>query len=177
MFKFYRINLPPRIVFLVNQVKCHLLNYWSIGTTGTMPNVCYMFSSPLLGADVSVSDEPSFPTLVVLTADKLAGGPLREYLEKTQQDQALSSLRFWEDAQRYLSPSEDFGSYSKYQSAKTLIATYIAPGSPRQIEMSMRVRDDLMRLLPEEKGDHLLSSFVKKSVQVMLLLVLLGSVV
>ena len=163
MFKFCLINLPPRIVFLVNKVK--LLINWNY-RAGTIPNVCHMFSSPSLGADLSVSDELSLPTLVALTADKLAGGPLREYLEKTQQDQALSSLQFWEDAQRYLSPSEDFGSYNKYHSAKTLIATYIAPGSPRQIEMSMRVRDDLMRLLPEEKGDHLLSSFVKKSVQV-----------
>ena len=115
---------------------------------------------------MSVLDEFSLSALVALTSDKLAGGPLLEYLEKTQQDQALRSLQFWEDAQWYLSPSEDLGTYSKYHSAKTLIATYIAPGSPRQIEMSMRDRYDLMQLLPEEKGDHLLSSFAKKSVQV-----------
>lgn len=116
--------------------------------------------------DISVSDHLSLPALVALTADKLAGGPLRAYLEKTQKNAALRILQFWEDAQRYLSPLEDFGSYSKYHSAKTLIATYIAPDSPRQMEMIPRVRDDLMRLLPQEKGDHLLSTVVKNSVQV-----------
>ena len=103
---------------------------------------------------------------MALTADKLAGGPLREYLEKTQENTALRSLQFWDDAQRYLSPLEDFGSYSKFHSAKTLIATYIVPDSPRQMAMSPRVRDDLMRLLPGEKGDHLLATVVKNSVQV-----------
>ena len=113
-----------------------------------------------------MSNQFTLPALVALTADKLAGGPLRDYLEKTQETTALVSLQFWEDAQRYLSPSEDFGSYSRYHLAKTLIATYIAPGSPRQIAMSPRVRDDLMRLLPQEKGNHLLSMVVKNSVQV-----------
>ena len=117
-------------------------------------------------ADISMLDQLSLHALVALTADKLAGGPLREYLEKTQEFVALRSLQFWEDAQQYLSPLEDFGSYTKYHLAKTLIATYIAPGSPRQMDMSPRVRDDLMRLLLEEKGDCLLSTVVKNSVQV-----------
>lgn len=104
--------------------------------------------------------------VVALTADKLAGGPLREHLEKTQEHMTLRSLQFWEDAQRYLSPPENFSSYSKYHSAKTLIATYIAPDSPREMAMSPQVRADLMRLLPEERGEHLLSTVVKTSIQV-----------
>ena len=103
---------------------------------------------------------------LALTSDKLAGGPLREHLEKTQEHMALRSLQFWEDAQRYLSPPENFSSYGKYHSAKTLIATYIAPDSPREMTMSPHVRADLMRLLPEERGDHLLSALVKTSLQV-----------
>ena len=103
---------------------------------------------------------------VALTSDKLAGGPLREHLEKTQEYVALRSLQFWEDAQRYLSPPENFSTYGKYHSAKTLIATYIAPDSPREIAMSPQVRADLMRLLPEERGNHLLSTVIKTSIQV-----------
>ena len=103
---------------------------------------------------------------VGLTSDKLAGGPLREYLEKTQEHVALRSLQFWEDTQRYLSSRENFSSYGKYHSAKTLIATYIAPDSPRKIAMSPQIRVDLMRLLPEERGDHLLSNVVATSIQV-----------
>ena len=111
-------------------------------------------------------NKSSIQAQVALTADKLAGGPLREYLEETQENTALRSLQFWDDAQRYLSPLEDFGSYGKFHLAKTLIATYIAPDSPRQMALSPRVRDDLMRLLPGEKGDHLLATVVKNSVQV-----------
>ena len=103
---------------------------------------------------------------IALTSDKLAGGPLREYLEKTQEYVALRSLQFWEDTQRYLSSPENFSSYGKYHSAKTLIATYIASDSPREIDMSPQVRADLMRLLPEERGDHLLSTVVETSIQV-----------
>ena len=116
--------------------------------------------------DLCKSNQIIIQAIVALTADKLAGGPLREHLKKTQEKTALRSLQFWEDAQRYLLPLEDFGSYSKFHSAKTLIATYIAPDSPRQMAMSPRVRDDLMRLLPGEKGDHLLATVVKNSVQV-----------
>ena len=113
-----------------------------------------------------LSSEHTPPAAVALTADKLAGGPLREYLEKTQENMALKSLQFWEDVQRYLSPPENFGSYNKYHSAKTLIATYIAPDSPREMPMSPQVRDDLMRLLPQERGNSLLTSVVKASAQV-----------
>ena len=115
---------------------------------------------------MSMLDQLNLPTLLALTSDKLAGSPLRDYLEKTQENMALRSLQFWEDAQQYLSPLEDFGRYTKYHSAKTLIATYIAPGSPRQVDMRPRVRDDLMRLLLEEKGDYLLSTVMKNSEQV-----------
>ena len=103
---------------------------------------------------------------VALTSDRLAGGPLREHLKKAQKHAALRSLQFWEDAQRYLLSSENFSSYSKYHSAKTLIATYIAPDSPREIALSPQVRADLMRLLPEERGDHFLSTVVETSIQV-----------
>ena len=103
---------------------------------------------------------------VALTSDKLAGGPLREFLEKTQEHVALRSLQFWEDTQRYLSPPDYFSSYRKYHSAKTLIATYIAPDSPRKMAMSPQVRADLMRLLPEERGDYLLSTVAKTLIQV-----------
>lgn len=103
---------------------------------------------------------------IALTSDKLAGGPLREHLEKTQKYVALRSLQFWEDAQRYLLSPESFSSYDKCHSVKTLIATYIAPDSPREITMSPQVRADLMRLLPEERGDHLLSTVVETSIQV-----------
>lgn len=117
-------------------------------------------------ADMHISNEFSLPALVALTADKLAGGPLREYLEKTEEHVALRSVQFWEDSQRYLTPPENFGSYSKYHSAKTLLATYIAPDSPRIMAMSPQVRADLMRLLLQERGDHLLSTVVKASIQV-----------
>lgn len=117
-------------------------------------------------ADLNISSEITSSAVVAVTADKLAGGPLREYLEKTQKNMALRSLQFWEDAQRYLSPPENFGSYSKYHSAKTLIATYIAPDSPREMPMSPQVRADLTRLLPQERGDNLLSSVAKAAVQV-----------
>ena len=103
---------------------------------------------------------------VALTSDKLAGGPLREHLEKTQKHVALRSLQFWEDAQRYLLSPENFSSYRKYHLARTLIATYIAPDSPREIAMSPQVRADLMRLLPEERGHHLLSTVIETSIQV-----------
>ena len=103
---------------------------------------------------------------IALTSDKLAGGPFREHLEKAQEHMALRNLHFWEDAQRYLSPPENFSSYGKYHSARTLIATYIAPDSPREMVMSPKVRADLMRLLPEELGDHLLSTVVKTLIQV-----------
>ena len=115
---------------------------------------------------MNLSNESHSSALVALTADKLAGGPLREYLEKTQAETALRSLQFWEDAQRYLSHQEEFGSYGKYHSAKTLLATYIAPDSPRKMDMSPQIRADLMQLLPQERGDHLLSSVIKASVQV-----------
>lgn len=115
---------------------------------------------------VHISSEFTSPAVVALTADRLAGGPLREYLEKTQENVALRSLQFWEDAQRYLSPPENFGSCSKYHSAKTLIATYIATDSPRKMPMSPKIRADLMRLLPQERGDHLLASVVKQVIQV-----------
>ena len=105
---------------------------------------------------------------LALTSDKLAGGPLREHLEKTQEHLALRSLQFWEDAQRYLLPPENVSSYGKYHSAKTLIATYIAPDSPREMSMSPQVRADLIRLLPEERGDHLLSTVVKTCIEVTL---------
>lgn len=120
----------------------------------------------LCDIDVCFTNQLILPALVALTADKLAGGPLREYLEKSQDFTALRSLQFWEDAQRYLSPLEDFGSFSKFHSAKTLVATYIAPDSPRQVALSSRVRDDLMRLLPGEKGDNLLSTVANNSAQV-----------
>jgi len=103
---------------------------------------------------------------IALTSDKLAGGPFREHLEKAQEHMVLRNLHFWEDAQRYLSPPENFSTYGKYHSARTLIATYIAPDSPREMAMSPKVRADLMRLLPEELGDHLLSTVVKTLIQV-----------
>lgn len=103
---------------------------------------------------------------LALTADKLAGGPLSEYLKKTREEAALRCLQFWEDSQEYLSPREDFGSLSKYNLGKTLIATYIAPDSPRKVTMSRQTRDDLMRLLPLERGSQLLSTVLQTSVQV-----------
>ncbi|XP_068697043.1 regulator of G-protein signaling protein-like [Montipora foliosa] len=115
--------------------------------------------------DMYFTSEVTAAALVALTGDKLAGGPLREYLEKTRNCEALKSVQLWEDAQQYLSPVEDFGSFSKFHLAKTLIATYIAPNSPRKIAMSPSVRDDLMRLLPEGKGDSLLTSVVDNCIQ------------
>ncbi|KAJ7337078.1 regulator of G-protein signaling [Desmophyllum pertusum] len=123
------------------------------------------FIVPRSDTDMHISNEFSLPALVALTADKLAGGPLREYLEKTEEHVALRSVQFWEDSQRYLTPPENFGSYSKYHSAKTLLATYIAPDSPRIMAMSPQARADLMRLLLQERGDHLLSTVVKASIQ------------
>ncbi|XP_029201418.2 regulator of G-protein signaling protein-like isoform X1 [Acropora millepora] len=116
-------------------------------------------------ADIYSTDESASRALMVLTGDKLAGGPLREYLEKTRNKKALRSLQFWEDAQRYLSPADYFGSFDKFHMAKTLVATYIAPDSPRQLPISLPIRDDLMRLLPGEKGDHLLTSVVDECTQ------------
>lgn len=117
-------------------------------------------------SDIYSTDESASRALMVLTGDKLAGGPLREYLEKTRNKKALRSLQFWEDAQRYLSPADYFGSFDKFHMAKTLVATYIAPDSPRQLPISLPIRDDLMRLLPGEKGDHLLTSVVDECTQV-----------
>ena len=117
-------------------------------------------------SDIYFTDESASGALMVLTADKLAGGPLLEYLEKTRNKKALRSHQFWEDAQRYLSPADDFGSFDKFHMAKTLVATYIAPDSPRQLPISRPIRDDLMRLLPVEKGDHLLTSVVDECTQV-----------
>ena len=101
----------------------------------------------------------------MVIADQLAGGPYRDYLVKTKANLALTSLEFWEDAQRYLTASE-IGSLQRYRMAKTLIATYIVPGSPRQMDINRRIRDDLMRFLLQDRGDYLLSRVAKTAIEV-----------
>ncbi|XP_048577113.1 uncharacterized protein LOC5521613 isoform X2 [Nematostella vectensis] len=103
--------------------------------------------------------------LAAVASDRLAGGPLHEFLEKTGDEEALLRLEFWADCQRYLVPSETLGACNKYRMALTLINTYLVPDSPHAVPMSSLARSRLIKLLPVEEGDALLSHVAQVTIQ------------
>lgn len=113
-----------------------------------------------------VENESSLNISAAIASDKLAGNPLMKYLFKHNDTNGIKRLQFWEDVQRYLMPLAYLETHNKYRLAKTIISTYIEVGSPREIPLTQKEREELSRLLPIEEADALLSQTVKQTTMV-----------
>lgn len=104
--------------------------------------------------------------LAAVAADKLAGGPLHQYLERTKNREALTRLHFWEDTQRFIVPTENLGIITKCCMANAIIGTYIESGAPRNLALSTGLRRELADVLPGGQGDALLLYVAQNVAQV-----------
>ena len=111
-------------------------------------------------------NESALSLSAAIASDRLAGSPLMKHLQRNNDHKGIKHLQFWEDVQRYLVPTAVIGARNKYRMAKTLILTYLEPGSPRQIMLAPRMRRELLRLLPVDQADALLFKTAKHAVKV-----------
>jgi hypothetical protein len=104
--------------------------------------------------------------LAAVASDRLAGGPFYDFLERIHEDTALKRLQFWNEAQRYLVPTENLGPMNKYRMAMIMIGTFLLPDSPREVPINPKARRQLIDLLPIDQGDALLTHMAHNVIQV-----------
>lgn len=94
------------------------------------------------------------------TCDQVVGSPFKTFLEKTTHPSVTKYLCFMSDSMMYLSTKEStkLEHYDRVlmNRARHLILQYLETLAPKQLNLSEELVEGLMRLLPVDKGDHLL---------------------
>ncbi|KAL5009301.1 hypothetical protein ScPMuIL_014882 [Solemya velum] len=140
-------------ISLVNSMPVHPEDILSFSRTKTWDIVCrcgHGFDQRIKSAKTMVSPRIQATKerfLIALTADKVAGGPFQQYLEKTDK-LLLSNFLFWQDVTEY-GASEDRSSDRLLRLGQgwAIYNSYISDGSSHNIGLSNREQDTLHNTL------------------------------
>ena len=95
-----------------------------------------------------------------IAADQLAGGPFEAFLQRTDNPYAIKSMHFWHESIVYLSTkyntTPEHYDRVRLQRAKQLMLHHLDVHSSEQLNLPFEVTENLLRLLPADRGDHLL---------------------
>ena len=119
--------------------------------------------SPIMWESSSVSSSfRAQKTIFVcsIAADQLAGGPFEAFLQRTDNPYAIKSMHFWHESIIYLSTkyntTPEHYDRVRLQRAKQLMLHHLDIHSTEQLNLPSEVTEKLLRLLPADRGDHLL---------------------
>ena len=95
-----------------------------------------------------------------IVTDQLSGGPFEAFLHRTDNPSAIKSMHFWHESIVYLSTkynttSEHYDRVRLHR-ARHLILHHLNVNTIDQLNLSIEVTQKLLRLLPADRGDHVL---------------------
>ena len=99
-------------------------------------------------------------------SDRLAGGPLRNYLKCNGNTTALANLQFWEDVQIYVAVSYSSAADLKFRRGRNLLVTYLQPESVREVQLEPGVREKVCQLVRRGQADMLLRKVADQILEV-----------
>ena len=95
-----------------------------------------------------------------LAADQIAGGPFQAFLHRTDNPYAIKSMHFWHESVVYLSTkyTTTLENYDRvrFQRARQLVLQISEANSSDQLHLPKQLTENLLRLLPADRGDNLL---------------------